>query len=110
MREFSKFFRIYCHENHKKWAELLPSIEDWLNKTVASSTGFSPLELMFGYPKPSLFEKLLPKRELGVVDDNKLDEKLRQALVKMKKKIEEREREEENEETQSGIQSGEIEC
>jgi transposase InsO family protein len=27
MRELSKFFRIYCHDNHKKWAELLPHIE-----------------------------------------------------------------------------------
>jgi len=48
MRELSKFFRIYCHENHKKWAELLPHIDGWLNKTVASSTGYAPLELMFG--------------------------------------------------------------
>jgi len=64
-KELSKFFRIYCHENHKKWAELLPSIEEWLNKTVASSKGFSPLELMFVCRKPSLFDKLLPKTGLN---------------------------------------------
>ena len=31
MRELSKFCRIYCTENHKKWAELLPYIENWIN-------------------------------------------------------------------------------
>ena len=39
MRELSKFCRIYCNENHKKWAELLPYIERWINNTVTSATG-----------------------------------------------------------------------
>jgi transposase InsO family protein len=39
MKELSKFCRIYCHQNHKRWADLLSQIEQWLNKTVASSTG-----------------------------------------------------------------------
>jgi len=43
--ELSKFFRIYCHDNHTKWAELLPHIEEWLNKIVKE--GYSPTELMF---------------------------------------------------------------
>jgi len=34
MRELSKFCRIYCNENHKKWAELLPYIESWINNSV----------------------------------------------------------------------------
>jgi len=58
MREPSKFFRIYCYNNHKKWAELLPRTQGWLNKTVASSTGYSPSELMFGDRKPSIFDKM----------------------------------------------------
>jgi transposase InsO family protein len=28
LRELSKFCRIYCNGNHKKWAELLPFIEN----------------------------------------------------------------------------------
>jgi len=48
MKEISKFFfRIYCRETHRKWAELIPNIESWLNNTVASATGFTPAELMF---------------------------------------------------------------
>jgi hypothetical protein len=61
MQELSKFFSIYCHDNHKKWAHLLPHIEEWLNKTVASSTGYYPLELKFGELKPSIFDNLLPE-------------------------------------------------
>ena len=47
MKELSKFCRIYCHQNHKSWADLLPQIEQWLNRTVASSTGYAPVELIF---------------------------------------------------------------
>jgi transposase InsO family protein len=35
MRELGKYFRIYCHETHKKWPELVPYIEDELNSSVS---------------------------------------------------------------------------
>ena len=92
MRELSKFFRIYCHENHKKWAELLPYIEGWLNKTVASSTGYSPLELMFGCSKPSVLDNMLPKPKQNAVAVEELDTKLERAFSRMKRKAAERER------------------
>jgi len=63
MKELSKFCRIYCHQNHKRWADLLPQIEQWLNKTVASSTGYAPVELIFNAKRPDIFAKFLP--ELG---------------------------------------------
>jgi len=47
MKELSKFYRIYCHENHKYCADLLPQIEQWLDKPVGSSTGYAPVELIF---------------------------------------------------------------
>jgi hypothetical protein len=56
MKEITKFFRIYCNENHKKWAELILHIETWLNNTVASATGFTPTELMFGGNGPNIFD------------------------------------------------------
>jgi hypothetical protein len=92
MRELSKFFRIYCHENHKKWAELLPHIEGWLNKTVASSTGYSPSELMFGDRKPSIFDNLLPELKQDASDIEDLDIKLERAFSRIKRKAAERER------------------
>ena len=47
MNDLSKFCRIYCHQNHRRWADLLPQIEQWLNKTVDSSTGYAPVEIIF---------------------------------------------------------------
>jgi hypothetical protein len=92
MRELSKFFRIYCYENHKKWADLLPHIEGWLNKTVASSTGYSPLELMFGERKPSIFDSLLRVVNQDTPDSEGLDVKVERAFARIKRKAAERER------------------
>jgi hypothetical protein len=87
MREISKFFRIYCSDNHRKWAELIPHIESWLNNTVASATGFTPTELMFGGKGSNVFEKFLP----GAPEDKPLSEdlqtKIAKAYEKMKEKI-----------------------
>jgi hypothetical protein len=61
MREIGKFCRIYCNETHKKWPELLSHIEGWINRMPSELTGYSPVEQMFNYPKPDLFEKFLKK-------------------------------------------------
>ena len=61
MREISKFFRIYCSENHRKWVELIPHIESLLNNTIASATGFTPTELMFGGKGANIFKESLPE-------------------------------------------------
>jgi len=90
MRELSKFFRIYCYENHKKWAELLPHIEGWLNKTIASSMGYSPLELMFGKNKPSIFENMLPELKQNTLEVEELGAKFERAFLRMERKSVER--------------------
>jgi len=61
MKELSKFCRIDCHQNHKRWADLLPQIEQWLNKTVASSRVYAPLELIFNAKRSDIFAKFLPR-------------------------------------------------
>jgi hypothetical protein len=92
MRELSKFCRIYCHDNHKKWAELLPHIERWINNTVASGTGYAPAELMYGVKRPNVFDKVLPE-VLGVErEEEDIDTKLEAAYAKMKQKAAARER------------------
>jgi hypothetical protein len=92
MRELSKFFRIYCHNNHKRWAELIPHIEEWLNKTVASSTGYSPVELMFGDKRPGIFEKLLPQLKENMAGTEALEAKLERAFARIRRKAAERDR------------------
>ena len=61
MREIRKFCRIYCHEAHKRWPELLSHIQGWLNGTLSDSTGYSPLEMIFDNPRPDLFEEFIQK-------------------------------------------------
>jgi len=90
MKEISKFFRIYCSEKHKKWAELIPHIESWLNNTVASATGFTPAELMFGGKGPNVSEDFLPKYpERGSVSED-LQTKIAKAYEKIVRKIDAR--------------------
>ena len=87
MKEISKFFRIYCSDNHRKWAELIPHIESWLNNTVASATGITPAELMFGGKGPNIFEDFLPEAPEGEAVLKDLQTKIAKAYEKMIGKI-----------------------
>jgi hypothetical protein len=85
MKELSKFCCIYCHQNHRSWADLLPHIEQWLNKTVASSRGYAPVELIFSAQKPDIFVKFLP--ELGdSPEKEEMAAKVLKPYTKMKEK------------------------
>jgi hypothetical protein len=67
--------------------ELIPHIETWLNDTVASATGFTPAELMFGGKGPSIFEDFLPEApEVGPVLED-VQTKIAKAYEKMTRKI-----------------------
>jgi len=92
MRELSKFCRIYCHDSHKKWAELLPHIEKWINNTVASETGYTPTEIMYGVKRPSVFDKVMPKVQGIEHEEENITAKLEAAYKKMKQKAEARQR------------------
>uniref|UniRef100_A0A6V7LHY6 RNA-directed DNA polymerase n=1 Tax=Bracon brevicornis TaxID=1563983 RepID=A0A6V7LHY6_9HYME len=48
MRELGKFFRIYCSEQHTRWGKHVKHIQELLNVTTHSSTGYTPYELHFG--------------------------------------------------------------
>jgi len=89
MKELSKFCRIYCHQNHKRWADLLPQIEQWLNKTVASSMGYAPVELIFNAKRPDIFAKFLLK--LGESPENEgLAAKVLKAYTRVNEKASKR--------------------
>jgi len=83
MRKISKFCKIYCSKNYRKWAELLPKIEEWLNTTVADTTGFTPVEMLFQAKKPDLFEKIFTKSP-------KAGDKVMKAYARMRKKAKDR--------------------
>jgi hypothetical protein len=92
MRELSKFCRIYCHDNHKKWAELLPHIEGWVNNTVSSGTGYTPTELMYGVKRPNVLDKIMPKVQGPEQEEEDIAAKLEAAYAKMRQKAAVRER------------------
>lgn len=48
IREVKRCLRTYCHKSHKKWAELVPHINQFLNEIYHETTGFTPNELQFG--------------------------------------------------------------
>jgi hypothetical protein len=86
----AKYFRIYCNKTHKKWPELVPLIERWLNSSVCETTGYAPIELLNGEERPDLFKQILniePKQQPVEVE---LPTKLLKACAKMKLKAEKR--------------------
>ncbi|XP_011697582.1 PREDICTED: uncharacterized protein LOC105455741 [Wasmannia auropunctata] len=48
MRELGRFFRTFCAEQHTKWAKYVKEIENILNLTTHSSTGYIPYEIHYG--------------------------------------------------------------
>jgi hypothetical protein len=92
MRELGKFFKIYCSQSQKRWVELVPHIETWLNSTVSSSTGFAPIELMFGAPRPNPFDKLIPTSPDGPRPRDSLEEMIKKAYAKIRNRAADRER------------------
>jgi hypothetical protein len=78
------------------WEDLLPSILFGLNTSVNASTGFSPYELRFGRPPPTLFPQpteYIPitlnggkdfiKKHAAIIEDAKVAIHLAQARIKM---------------------------
>jgi len=87
MRELSKFCSIYCHDNHKNWAELQPHIEKWINNIVGSGAGCTPTELMYGVKGPNVFDKVTPEVQGLEQEEEDIAASLEAAYAKMKQKV-----------------------
>jgi hypothetical protein len=68
---------------HRKWAELVPHIESWLNNTVPSATAYTPVELLFGAERNDIFQNCLPKLPKGETKPEELHEKVTRAYERM---------------------------
>jgi len=86
MREIFKFCKIYCSQNHRKWAKLLPKIEEWLTTRVAGSIGFTLVKLRFEAKKPDLFEEILMKLPENIPESETIGDKVMKAYTRMRKK------------------------
>jgi transposase InsO family protein len=90
MRKLRKYFKIYCHKTHKKWPELVPYIQNWLNSSVSESTGYVPMELLSGDYRPDIFRELLKKEADQIPKEDVLADKLLKAYARMKLKADKR--------------------
>ncbi|PNF15702.1 hypothetical protein B7P43_G12473 [Cryptotermes secundus] len=90
MREIGKACRIYCERNHRKWPELIPHIEAWLNKTNSDAAGFTPDEMMYGGEAPRLFADVLPAFPEGEAEPLTLEQNEIRAFARLNKRAEER--------------------
>lgn len=45
MREIGRALRAYTCDNHRRWDDVLPRVEQVINATTHSSTGVAPAEL-----------------------------------------------------------------
>jgi hypothetical protein len=91
MTELGKYFRIYCNETHKKWPELIPYIEKWINYSVNSATGYTPIELLGGENKLKLFETFkLPSQ--SPLKEEDLPTKLLRVYTHMKSRSEKKQK------------------
>jgi hypothetical protein len=61
-------------------------MEEWLNGTVSDSTGYAPLELMLGQPRPDLYRKFLTKEADELPSGESTQQKALKAYAKMKDK------------------------
>jgi hypothetical protein len=85
MKELGKYFRIYCHQAHKQWPELIPFIQDWMNKSISSVTGYSPIELLGREARDEVFKQIIQKLPERPTDED-VPSKILQAYVRMKSK------------------------
>jgi hypothetical protein len=71
---------------HKKWHELVPYVENWLNSSANSITGYAPLELLKDSEKTDIFRKILKKTADQMPRNEALADKLLKAYAKAKLK------------------------
>lgn len=50
MRELGRLLPVFCACSHARWAKEIPRVEELLNITTHSSTGYPPDEVHFGTP------------------------------------------------------------
>lgn len=72
-REIGRLLRTWCHQQHKKWATMLPEVEFCINNSVHDSTGFAPNYLHFGKVEPNRVTKLICYPENQIAEVNRED-------------------------------------
>jgi hypothetical protein len=80
----------YIVKKHNKWPELVPKIQDWLNSSVTATTGYAPVELFNGEPRPNIFTDILKGCSDQLYTEESVPQKVLHVYVKPKLKAENR--------------------
>jgi len=71
-RILSQLLRAIIQKNLKSWEECLPFVEFAYNRTVHSTTGFSPFEIIYGFNPLTPMDLIpLPFEEMVSLDSEK---------------------------------------
>ena len=76
MRELSRLFRAYCHNNHTGWVELLPKINIWLNIVPHESTKVTPYYAHFHREYDNIFKDLKIPEDISGIPFNPVSDRL----------------------------------
>jgi len=78
-RTLSPLLRAIIQKNLKSWEECLPFVEFAYNRTVHSTTGFSPFEIVYGFNPLTPMDLIpLPCEERVSLDGEKKAKMVRQ--------------------------------
>jgi hypothetical protein len=67
-KTLQQYLRCFVHDKPKQWGQFLPWAEWHYNTAVHTSTGFSPFQVVYGRPPPSLVDYIPGSTPLQAVD------------------------------------------
>jgi hypothetical protein len=92
-RTLSQLLCVVIQKNLKSWEECLPFVEFAYNRTVHSTTGFSPFEIVYGFnPRTPMNLIHLPFKERISLDGEKKAKMIRQLHERVRLQIEKKNR------------------
>jgi hypothetical protein len=92
-RTLSQLLRVVIEKNLKSWEEFLPFVEFAYNRTMYSTTGFSPFEIVYGFNPLTPMDLIhLPFEERVSLDGEKKAKMVRQLHEGVRLQIEKKNR------------------